>query len=170
VIFRPTAIYGPKDQETLRLFKVARLPIQVSLNSADAKLTFIHVFDVVDALMAVIQQPNGLQNKTFELCDANTDGYSWSSLIGAATACTDQQERIIRLPAWALGLGGRFGDLQGYFGRAPMLTSQKCREILFPDWSINPERTMPSEIWSPRIGIDAGFKQTFGWYRDAGWL
>ena len=169
-VFRPTAIYGPKDKETLRLFQAARLPIQVSLNSADAKLTFIHVSDVVDALIVATQQPDDIRGKVFELCDSNLDGYSWAQMIAAATACWGQRTRVVRLPAWILRLGGRFGDLQASFGKAPMLTSQKCREILFADWSIAYPDAPPQQIWAPRTGIDTGFKQTFDWYREAGWL
>ena len=169
-IFRPTAIYGPKDRETLRLFKATRLPVQIALNSANARLTFIHVSDVVDALLTVISHPSDLQDQVFELCDHNVDGYSWREIITAATACWDRSARVVRFPAWMLRLGGRVGDLQARFGKSPMLTSAKCNEILFKDWSVKKARTLPSEVWSPRIRLDEGFKQTFDWYRNAGWL
>lgn len=170
VIFRPTAIYGPNDRETLRLFRAARLPVQVALNAADARLTFIHVSDVVDALMTAIHRPDDLRDKVIELCDSNLDGYSWRELVTAATACWARPARIVRLPEWVLRLGGRFGDLQAYCGKSPMLTSAKCNEILFKDWSVKSAQTLPPDIWSPCIEIDEGFKKTFDWYRNAGWL
>ncbi len=170
VVLRPTAIYGPKDRETLRLFEATRWPLQVSLNSVDARLTFVHVFDVVDALVAVTQYPTDLENKVFELCDGNLGGYSWSETITTAADCWKRKARIVRLPEAVLRLGGRFGDLQARFGKAPMLTSAKCNEILCKNWSIASAEILPSHIWAPRIRIEEGFRQTFDWYRDAGWL
>jgi len=170
IVYRPTAIYGPKDRETLRLFQATRWPVQISLNSAEAKLSFIHIDDVVDALIFAASHSHEMQGKTFELCDANLAGYAWSDAINAATACWGRKSRIVRLPAPILRLGGSIGDLKAYFGNAPMLTSQKCREILFPDWSVKSAHTISPDLWSPKIEIHGGFKQTFDWYRHAGWL
>jgi hypothetical protein len=51
-----------------------------------------------------------------------------------------------------------------------MLTSQKAREILHPDWSSRPEDQPPAGQWQPRVGLEEGFAEAVAWYRHAGWL
>ncbi len=170
VIFRPTAIYGPGDHETLRLFTATKMPVQVALNSADARLSFIHVNDVIEALVSTTRHPEEFAGKTFELSDANTAGYSWREVIAAACACRGGQARVIRLPKWILHLAGKFGDCEAASGRAPMLTTPKTREILHPDWSVPATHRPPSSLWEPKTGIKEGFADTYSWYRDALWL
>jgi hypothetical protein len=44
------------------------------------------------------------------------------------------------------------------------------REILHPDWSADPARQIPGDIWRPGIAIEQGFARAVAWYRAEGWL
>jgi hypothetical protein len=70
-----------------------------------------------------------------------------------------------------LRLLGGLGDLVSTLGGSgEMRTAQKVREILHPDWSADPARTFPGDVWRPEIGIEEGFARAVEWYRRAGWL
>ena len=167
-ILRPAAVYGPGDRETLRFFRATAGPIQPMLNGPGARVTAIHVDDVVEAIIAMAEL--GAANGTFELSDEKTSGYSWEELSGAAARALGRTARPTRVPKPLIRALGLVGDGGGWIGATGMLTSQKAREILHDDWSSTPEAQPPAHLWTPRIGLEEGFAGTVRWYREAGWL
>lgn len=169
VILRPSAIYGPGDRETLAIFKAARLPVHPLLNGPEARLTLIHARDVARA--AVLAADGTLPAGRFELTDAMIGGYRWAEVVGAACAVVGQRCRPFRLPRYVLKGVGRLGDLGAAVTGSPeMITSQKTREILHPDWSSSPEEQPASMQWSAEIPLEDGFAEAFAWYQKMGWL
>jgi nucleoside-diphosphate-sugar epimerase len=167
-VLRPAAVYGPGDRETLRVFRAAAGPVQPMLNDGEARLTLVHVADLVQALAALIE--SDLPPGCHEVTDERTAGYRWDEIARAAACALERPCRPLRLPAPVIRALGLAGDALGLAGAVPMLTSQKAREVLFPDWRSAPERQLPPELWRPRVPLDEGFAETARWYRAAGWL
>lgn len=168
-ILRPGAVYGPGDRETLRIFRAAAGPVQPMLNRGAARLTLVHVQDLVRAIAAMLE--GGAPGALHEVTDARHEGYGWDELARAAAAALGRRARPVRVPGTAVRLLGRLGDIGGRLGGgAGMLTSQKAREILHPDWGSAAERQVPPDLWRPEIGLEQGFADAVAWYRRAGWL
>jgi len=167
-ILRPAAVYGPGDRETLRIFRAASAPFQPMLNGGDARLTLIHVADLVRAVAALLAA--GPAGACHEVTDARHDGYSWDELVRAAAAALGRRARPVRVPASVIRALGLVGDAVAMGGMAGMLTSQKAREILHCDWRSDPASQPPASQWQPEITLDRGFAEAVAWYRAAGWL
>lgn len=168
-ILRPAAIYGPGDVETLSVFKATRLPFHPLLNGPEARLTLIHVSDVARGVLAMASA--AAPSAVFEMTDGRPEGYSWTEVVGTACAATGHRARPLRIPAGLVRLAGRAGDLAAAItGSAEMLTSQKIREILHPDWSSERASQLPAALWAPHVGLAEGFADAVAWYRAAGWL
>ena len=168
-ILRPCAIYGPGDRETLTVFKAARLPVHPMLNGPDARVCLMNVSDVTSAVLAVLE--GNTWGGTFELSDARHDGYAWREIIATACAATGTRPRPFRVPEAVVRTLGRAGDLAtAVTGSAEMLTSQKVREILHPDWSSPATAQLDTGTWRPMVDLDQGFADAVAWYRAAGWL
>ncbi len=169
LIVRPAAIYGPWDTETLSIFKAARWPLQPMLNGARARLALIHVQDAANALQALAR--SGPAGRVFELGDAAPGGYGWPEIIAAACRAVGRKERPVRLPA---ALVKAAASLNAYFakvrGKVSIFDPGKAREILHPDWAVQPDKRIPAALWQPEISINAGFADTVRWYRERGWL
>ncbi len=167
-ILRPSVVYGPGDRETLRIFRAASAPVQPMLNGGDARLTLVHVADLVRAVATVLAagRPPGCH----EVTDARHDGYSWDELARAAAAALGRTARPLRVPGGVIRALGLVGDAAALGGMAGMLTSQKAREILHRDWGSDQARQLPSGQWQPEITLDQGFAGAVAWYRAAGWL
>ena len=50
-------------------------------------------------------------------------------------------------------------------GRAAMLGPGKVRELFHRDWSSAGDRQPPPAIWTPRIDLQDGLRQTLRWLR-----
>lgn len=165
-ILRPGAIYGAHDEESLKVLKLANMPVQIMLNGPEARITMIDVRDAAEAICSLASHPGG--GALHELTDEQRRGYSWPEMTGIAAAVLGHKPRPIRLPAALLrtvaAIGGRLAHLTG---SAEMLTPEKVREILHPDWSARPPAPEP-EIWCPRIGLEAGLTDMAAWARQAG--
>ena len=167
-ILRPAVVYGPGDRETLRIFRAASAPVQPMLNGSDARLTLIHVTDLVRAMAALLAagQPSGCH----EVTDARHDGYSWDELARAAASALGRVARPLHVPNSVIRALGLVGDAAALGGMAGMLTSQKAREILHRDWRSDKASQPPADQWQPEITLDQGFAEAVAWYRAAGWL
>jgi len=168
-ILRPAAVYGEGDRETLRVFQAAARPWQPMLNGPGARMSLVHVEDLVRAAAAMLD--SGARGACHEVTDARLEGYSWDELAKAAAAAQGRVARPLQVPGAALRMLGGLGDLVSTLsGSGALLTSQKVREILHPDWSADPALRIPGEVWRPAIDIEEGFSRAVAWYRAAGWL
>lgn len=169
VIVRPPAIYGPWDTETLAVFRAAKGPLAPLFHGPEARLCLIHAEDAAQAIAALCI--SGPSSRIFEISDERRDGYPWRSVLEEAARAVGGAPRIIRVPPSLVRLGGILVGAAGHLiGRNPILTYDKVREMLHPDWSSSPNLQPPPELWQPRIGLAEGFADTVRWYRDARWM
>ncbi len=169
-VLRPGAIYGPHDEESLKVLKLAAGRVQVMLNAPDARVSLIAARDAAEAVAALAAHPGG--GALHELTDRRREGYTWAELSETAALALGREPRAIRLPALALrtfgAAGGAFAALTG---RAAMLAPGKAREILAPDWGADPALpAVPPEIWEPRIGLAQGLAEMAAWAKATGRL
>ena len=167
-VLRPAAVYGPGDRETLRIFRAASGPLQPMLNSGEARLTVVHVADLVRAIAALLEAEQVAA--CHEVTDARHEGYSWDEMARAAAAALGRTARPVRVPGIAIRGLGLLGDAAALGGVAGMLTTQKAREILHADWRSSLASQPPSSLWQPEISLGQGFAEAVAWYCAAGWL
>jgi hypothetical protein len=77
--------------------------------------------------------------------------------------------RFLPVPDGAMLAAGAAADAwAAATGRASLFGRGKAREILHRDWSSSAERQPPPALWTPRIGLEAGFGETLDWWRTVG--
>lgn len=169
IIIRPGAIYGPWDQETLNVLKAVSMGISPRPGSKNARVALVHARDVGEAVAALCAR--GEAGRRYEISDARHEGYSWDEICAVAARLMDRRTLTLPLAGWGLLCAGTIGSIGGRLGMAPaMLTIDKVREILHPDWSCLPERQPPKALWQPKIDLNCGFLETIRWYQSRGWL
>ena len=164
-IVRPPAVYGPGDRETLDLFKMARSGL-ILLPPA-GRLSLIHVDDLGRLLLrlAASAEASGL---LVEPDDGREGGWTHGEFGRAIGEALGRQVLGLATPRPLLDLCAKVDRLVRR-GRAK-LTPDRVAYFCHPDWTVDPRRKVPAELWTPQVETRQGLAQTVGWYRKQGWL
>ena len=159
IILRPPAVYGPGDQEMLPIFQWMQRGIVLVPGSPDARLSLIHVSDLVDAIVVCLQS-EGAIHQVLSLCDGKDGGYSWRELANIAADHWSRKVRLWRIPNWLLnGVAAVNSNAARITGKAPMLTPPKLRELRHEDWVVDNGPMTTVTGWTPRLGLCEGLDQ-----------
>lgn len=173
-IVRPPAVYGPRDTESLRLFRFARLGVMPLYGDPAQELSLVHVADLARALVAATAQ--ACEGRTYFAAHADhtTSRALMAAIFAATRAARARPEippRFIRIPPalavaglWLLGTAARAA------GRATMLSPDKGPELLAEAWTCDPAALARDAGWRAEITLDAGLGSTAAWYVQHGWL
>lgn len=164
-MIRPPAIYGPGDKDHLDLFKTAQsgwLPM-----SPMKRLSLIEVSDLARALLAVIPHEE-TRSQTYEVDDGKENGWSAKGYAEAIGWAVDKKVTVITLPAFMIRLGARLDRMVR--GDKAKLTPDRASYMCHPDWTIDPSKRPPAQLWQPVVNTRGGMKATAHAYRAAGWL
>lgn len=167
-IVRPPAVYGPRDRELLRVFKLARFGFSPLLGDGSQELSFVHAADLARALMAAGDSAQ-TEGRTYHA--AHPETLTQRAFVQAVAAAQGRSVRAVPLPAavvraalWSSGLVARL------LGRATLLSPDKAPELLAPAWTCSSEALARDAGWRAAIPLEKGLVETAEWYRQAGWL
>jgi nucleoside-diphosphate-sugar epimerase len=166
-IIRPPVVYGPWDRDVLLLFRLARLGIILQIAGRKTEVSTIHVEDLVRALL-LAGRGSAPAGQVYHLSDGRV--YT-----------RDDVARILRsavgrgvpfpVPAAVMRATGLFCDLAGSLtGRPPLLNSDRVREAIQPGWVCSGRKIEEDLDFSPAVMMEDGFRSTYEWYRENGWL
>jgi len=161
-------VYGPRDVEVLKLFKLARWGVAPVFGKGDQELSAIFGPDLAEALVAAGTSPNAV-GKTYLPChpEVFTSG-AFARQIGAAAG---RDVLVLKVPeVIGRGLLAAIGGAAKLTGTASVLSSEKADEFFEAAWTGNPAELMADTGWQPRADIAAGLRETMAWYRAEGWI
>ena len=167
-IIRPPAVYGPGDGEFLDLFKMARLGFVTMPPDADGRLSVIHVEDLCHALLALLPEQEELTARIFEVDDGKPGGWSHASFARAIGWAIGKRISAVGIPKSLLRLGAGADRLLRR--EKAKLTADRVSYFCHDDWTIDPDKRLPVQLWQPRIETRQGLKDTASWYRQNDWL
>ena len=158
-IVRPPGVYGPGDMEMRDVFRMAKFGV-VLLPPA-GRLSMIHVADLARLLMAEVEQPG--TGETYECDDGAT--YTHRQFARAVGVAVGRNPFAFSVPAPVLKAAAR-ADL--LFRRsAAKLTPDRAAYLSHPDWTADPAKRPPADLWVPAIPAAQGLAETAAWYSEA---
>ena len=167
---RPPAVYGPGDRATLPLFRAMKRGLLPVPADGSGRFSLIHVDDLTAAIVALISS-DVAGGQILEVRDGAARGYSWLDLVEVAGRAAGRSVRPIRVPASILRLTAAVGGtICRGLGLSPMLSPGKVREILHPDWVCTVNPVADQTDWRPSVDVTSGFRRTFEWYAESGWI
>ncbi len=159
-IVRPPAVYGPGDVELRPMLRLLRRGLTVVPGNVRQRLSFLHVDDLVSAILRWLEDPARCRRRQFSIDDGAADGYDWPAITAAAGS---SGKRTLVIPPYALMLAARMNVLLSRLRRrAPMLTPGKVRELLHDRWVGGDDRYGAVTGWRPRHNLASGMEQTLG--------
>lgn len=167
-ILRPPAVYGPGDGEFLDLFKMARLGFVTLPPDADGLLSVIHVQDLCGALLALLPEQEDFTAQVFEVDDGKTGGWTQASFAKAIGWAMGKRVSTVGIPKSLLRLAAKADRLVRR--DKAKLTEDRVSYFCHDDWTIDPQKRLPTQLWQPQIKTREGLKDTAKWYRHNDWL
>ncbi len=167
-ILRPPAVYGPRDLEFLRLFRIARRGLTPVFGAGAQRLSLVFAADLADAIVACLDG-DAASGRVFY--PAHPEITTSRGLVESIAAAVGKAPRIVRVPTaivrpllWISGTAARFT------GKATLLSPDKASEILADAWTCSPAALESATGWRAATPLAAGLRKTADWYRAEGWL
>jgi nucleoside-diphosphate-sugar epimerase len=167
-IVRPPVVYGERDRETLRIFRLARAGWGPVMGDGTQELSVIYAGDLAQALIAAGTATATAGGVYYA---AHPDVTTSTGLVQAVGAAVGRTPRIVRVPAALARVAlWTVGSLASLAGRATVLSADKADEFLAPAWTCRPDALTRDSGWRAATDLAAGLSRTTAWYRAEGWL
>jgi nucleoside-diphosphate-sugar epimerase len=167
-IVRPPIVYGPRDREVLKIFRIARLGIAPVFGDGSQELSAVHAADLANALIAAGSSASTVGG-TYNAC--HPEVFTSGELGQAVGAAMGRSVGTVRIPAL---LGRALLSVTEASARvtrkATILTTDKANEFFQPAWTGDPTPLTRDSGWRAAYDLRTGLADTYQWYRKAGWL
>ena len=168
VILRPPTVYGPRDREVLKVFRMARLGLAPVFGDGSQQLSAVHGADLAEALVAAGTSA-GTMRKTYYPC--HPEIFTSAEFVRAIGTAMGRRVVLIPVPApvgrTLLGVTEAAARL---VGQTTILTRDKANEFFQEAWIGDPGPLTTDSGWRATHDLKSGLADTYRWYRDEGWL
>lgn len=167
-ILRPTAVYGPRDNEMFDVFRSISRGVLPLTGDGNVKLTFVYGPDCAAACIRAIDA-NVPSGATYFVSDGHI--YVWREALDDVELAVGKRAFVrMGIPfavfdAVAAGVE-TYGKLRN---KAVMLTREKAK-VVRQSWVCGIEDTVKELGWKPEVMWREGTKLTADWYKREGWL
>jgi nucleoside-diphosphate-sugar epimerase len=167
-IVRPPMVYGPRDQEVLKVFRLARLGVAPVLGDGSQELSAVHGADLAEALIAA-GTTGGTAGRAYYAC--HPEVFTSAEMARAVGRVMGKSPAVIRVPA-TIGRGVLMitEAAARLTGHTTILTADKANEFFQPAWTGDPGPLTRDTGWRAARDLRTGLEETYQWYRRAGWL
>lgn len=167
-IVRPPVVYGPRDWQLLRVFRLVRRGILLVSPNGAQELSLVYAGDLADALLAAATSA-ACEGRTYHA--AHPEIVTQRRLGEAIARAVGRRVLPVRIPAPAIrAVLSLTGGVARLLGRSTLLSAEKARELLAPAWTARGDALGRDAGWSAATTLDHGLATTARWYREAGWL
>jgi dihydroflavonol-4-reductase len=169
-IVRPGVVYGPRDRELLRMFRIARYGAVPVFGRGRQEVSLVHVADLVAAILRAGAEP-GAVAQTYHI--AHPTALSQRELAGAIGRAVNGGRAPLVIPvpaALAAPIVRVIGRAATAAGRRTVVSGDKLAEFLAPSFATSVEKAARELGWRATIESGAGLAATAAWYRGEGWL
>ncbi len=166
-IVRPSAVYGPRDRDFFRYFKMIRTGIEPLLGSGRHQLNLVYVEDLVRGIIQAGEHPSGAGEVFF----IGGENISTEMICRMIAQAMKKNPLVFHLPEGIIYIVGAAGEAVGRLLRRQVFFNvQKVREAVQEAWTCSIDKARSRIGFEPRHSISDGMAVTYDWYRSEGWL
>lgn len=167
-VVRLPSVYGPRERAVLKLFRMIRRGLALTVGGWEREVSLIHVRDVVSGLLVAARRDPG-PCRTY--CLAHPDPVTWSDVARAVGRAVGRRPRMVSLPVPAGRAIAVAAEATARLrGRPAVLNRERVRELSQQRWVCDPSRAVAELGFSPAVPLTAGMRETGDWYRRMGWI
>lgn len=168
VILRVGAVYGPRDEDFLKYFRIVNRGIIPCYGRRARLLSLCLVDDLVTALELAFQKdlPSG---EIFNI--AAPEPVAWDTIGETAARILGRSCRHLRLPRAGVFMAAVVNEaVSRITGRADALNRSKVRDMRQPGWVADVSKAERLLGFKTAWSLEAGLEKTLDWYRKNGLL
>lgn len=168
-VLRLCAVYGPRERDILRMFKlVAEKGLDIRPKGDSPLLSFIDGREVAKAVLSALKF-DVTKKKTYYISDGNI--YEWDDFLTCMEEAVGRKARRIFIPMWMADTYAMLADGFSKITRKPPLINRERILILRQKaWTCSPARFSDDTGFQPDDDLKKGVFATAEWYREKGWL
>ncbi len=167
-VIRPPAVYGPRDRDTLEMFRWVRYGISPVIGGTEKSLSLIHVHDLADAIRAVAFDPRAVGRVYYA---ANPVPHPFAELMSIIGRIVARRPVSIRFPRPLLFAVAGVVEAISLIGPKPaVLSIDKARDMSQDHWVCSSRRIEEELGVRATTPLEQGLRDTYAWYLRYGWL
>lgn len=167
-IVRPSAVYGPRDENFLKIFNGVKRGFLPRFGKAERYTNLVQVQDLAKGIIISGQRSETLGELYFL---SNRPIYSYDEFVSEIVRCVGTKCRRPVVPNAALDLAALFAKVQKTVtGKTGLLDSQRIETIKARFWTASTAKMERDFGWVPPTALPEGIQATTQWYREQGWL
>jgi nucleoside-diphosphate-sugar epimerase len=167
-IIRPPAVYGPRDIDIYKFYKIAKLGINPRLGVEPHYVSLVHVADLVECIRMAAENDKAAGQTFFA---ANRDYYDIDHLIGIMADCMNSKTVDIAIPVGvARCLAFTIEKIFELLNKMPPLSRDKLNELAQKYWICSSDKAANLLGWTASVPIKKGIEETYKWYKENRWL
>ncbi len=167
IVFRPTAVYGPRERDILVLIKTVKSGFDLYLGRMPQRLSFVYASDLAKLVVGALASAHRKRKYIV------TDGFDYDRY-----AFADILNEIFKKKALRLHLPQFFGfgmavlneTVHRFKSSPPVFDRDKLNELMAPGWACDISKTVKDFNFTPEYDLNRGLHKTIEWYEDQGWL
>jgi len=168
VILRSVAVYGPRDRDFLAIIKSIKNRIAPIIGSKEKRLTFVHVEDVVQALLLAARNEKAV-GATYFITDGNI--YTWTDLKTLIEKILGCRAASVYFPLPLVWLAAFFSEIWSRITRIPTIMNlNRFHEFTQENWACSSRKLQLELGYRPKYLLETGLRQTVSWAKSNGWL
>ncbi len=167
IIFRPTAIYGPRDKEFLSFCRLIKYGLAPILNP-EGILSFCYIDDLIEILGAVLEKEIP-SKKIFAVSDGKA--YSWEEALKIVASALQKRPIYFKIPKKLTYILALIFEKFNIFIKEPIIFNQdKLKEIFHKNWFCDISEIQKLLGYTPKYDLFSGMVKTINWYQRQGWI
>lgn len=172
-IFRTTvvrlpAIYGPRDEALVDMFRLAKFGIAPIIGFDSKYISILHCFDAVEGIYLATTKETS-SGEIFFI--TSKEYYTWDYLIDCMTKATGKKALKIHIPHSVVYLSGFLTQFFGYFSsNPPVFNYEKARDFTQKFWICSHRKSLEKLGFEQKILPENGMQETYNWYLQNKWI
>lgn len=163
IIFRPTGVYGPHEQDYLMMVKCIDSHFDFGVGFRRQMLTFIYVEDLVRAMFDALE--SGVENRTYIISEPRA--YTQKEFRAIVADALGKKWVIpVRLPLWAAWVASAAAEkIAKWQMKASTLNTDKFRIMRQRNWNADISTAVDEFGFNPQVDLREGIRRTVEAYR-----
>lgn len=163
VIFRPTGVYGPHEQDYLMMIRSIDSHFDFGVGYRRQMLTFIYVADLANAIFDALTSPDTLHKKYIISEDRAYSQSEFRKIV--ARELGTRFVITVRLPLWAVYIASVVAEKYGVARMKPTtLNSDKFKIMRQRNWDCDISDARADFGFCPRYSLEKGIHETVAAY------